>query len=452
MEILKSVSDTALNDAIKADKSLKVYKRRWIILLLFALCSGCNSSHWIQYSIITNIIVKYYGISRLIVDWTSIVYMALYIPLVFPASWLLQKKGLRMAVILGAILLAIGSWIKVFSTKPDGFPIALVGQTIIGISQMFTLGIPARLAAVWFPYYQISTATALGVFGNQIGIAVGFVLPPLIVHEGGNIGNELYYLHLGTAMAATIIFICIYFFFEASPKSPPSKAQEKLLTEKSNDRNKHKFSSSLKRLFQNLDFVLLLISFALNIGAFYAYSTLLNQLIISHFPNATEDAGAIGLILIIGGILGAISWGIILDKTHKYKETTIIIYLLAVVGMAGFTLSLEKEVMSLTYVSSIFLGFFMNGYLTVGYEFGAELTYPESEATSSGLLNAGGELCGVISVLVAGVVLDKYGAFVTNLLLVALLVFGFLLCIFVNGKRLHRLAATRQPVSILSVS
>lgn len=168
--------------------------------------------------------------------------------------------------------------------------------------------------------------------------------------------------------------------------------------------------------------------------------------------NATEDAGAIGLILIIGGILGAISWGIILDKTHKYKETTIIIYLLAVVGMAGFTLSLEKEVMSLTYVSSIFLGFFMNGYLTVGYEFGAELTYPESEATSSGLLNAGGELCGVISVLVAGVVLDKYGAFVTNLLLVALLVFGFLLCIFVNGKRLHRLAATRQPVSILSVS
>lgn len=58
--------------------------------------------------------------------------------------------------------------IKVFSTKPEGFPIALVGQTIIGISQMFTLGIPARLAAVWFPYYQISTATALGVFGNQV--------------------------------------------------------------------------------------------------------------------------------------------------------------------------------------------------------------------------------------------------------------------------------------------
>lgn len=51
----------------------------------------------------------------------------------------------------------------------------------------------------------------------------------------------------------------------------------------------------------------------------------------------------------------------------------------------------------------------MNGYLTVGYEFGAELTYPESEATSSGLLNASGELCGVMSVIVAEIILKQYG-------------------------------------------
>jgi hypothetical protein len=32
--------------------------------------------------------------------------------------------------------------------------------------------------------------------------------------------------------------------------------------------------------------------------------------------------------------------------------------------------------------------FFMTGYLPVGFEFAAELTYPEPEGTSSGLLNA----------------------------------------------------------------
>lgn len=77
-------------------------------------------------------------------------------------------QGLRIAVSLGAFLLAVGSWIKVFSAEPNRFQIAFIGQTVVGISQMFTLGAPARLAAVWFPHHQVSTATAIGVFGNQV--------------------------------------------------------------------------------------------------------------------------------------------------------------------------------------------------------------------------------------------------------------------------------------------
>lgn len=61
--------------------------------------------------------------------------------------------------------------------------------------------------------------------------------------------------------------------------------------------------------------------------------------------------------------------------------------------------------------------FFMNGYLTVGYEFGAELTYPESEATSSGLLNASGELCGVLAVILAEIILKSFSKFITVYLL-----------------------------------
>lgn len=59
----------------------------------------------------------------------------------------------------------------------------------------------------------------------------------------------------------------------------------------------------------------------------------------------------------------------------------------------------------------------MNGYITVGYEFGAELTYPHAETTTSGLLNAAGELCGVVAVLVAGAVLEVCGSTATNLAL-----------------------------------
>lgn len=38
------------------------------------------------------------------------------------------------------------------------------------------------------------------------------------------------------------------------------------------------------------------------------------------------------------------------------------------------------------------LRFFMTGYLPLGFEFAAEITYPESEATSSGMLNASAQV------------------------------------------------------------
>ena len=52
----------------------------------------------------------------------------------------------------------------------DKFWLTFIAQTIVGSSQVFILGIPPRLAAVWFGPEQVSTACAAGVFGNQVHI------------------------------------------------------------------------------------------------------------------------------------------------------------------------------------------------------------------------------------------------------------------------------------------
>lgn len=45
--------------------------------------------------------------------------------------------------------------------------------------------------------------------------------------------------------------------------------------------------------------------------------------------------------------------------------------------------------------------FFMTGYLPLGFEFAVELTYPESEGTSSGLLNCSAQVgCSAFRLLV----------------------------------------------------
>ena len=77
-------------------------------------------------------------------------------------------QGLRIAVLLGSFGTAVGSWIKVLSASPGLFWVAFCGQTIVAMSQIFILGIPPLLAAVWFGPDQVSTATSIGVFGNQV--------------------------------------------------------------------------------------------------------------------------------------------------------------------------------------------------------------------------------------------------------------------------------------------
>ena len=56
-------------------------------------------------------------------------------------------------------------------------------------------------------------------------------------------------------------------------------------------------------------------------------------------------------------------------------------------------LSNEEAIPAIAGICSFVIGrFFMTGYLPVGFEFAAELTYPESEGTSSGLLNASAQV------------------------------------------------------------
>lgn len=72
-------------------KKCQVYRIRWFVLALFVMYSASNSLQWIQFSIIADVITEFYGVEYTAVNWTSQIYMVLYIPFIFPASYLLDK-------------------------------------------------------------------------------------------------------------------------------------------------------------------------------------------------------------------------------------------------------------------------------------------------------------------------------------------------------------------------
>lgn len=67
--------------------------------------------------------------------------------------------------------------------------------------------------------------------------------------------------------------------FQAAPKLPPSQAQAVNRSAPSVP-----FATSVKNLVTNPRFMLLLVSYGINVGVFYAISTLLNQIVLVYYP------------------------------------------------------------------------------------------------------------------------------------------------------------------------
>jgi len=85
----------------------------------------------------------------------------------------------------------------------------------------------------------------------------------------------------------------------------------------------------------------------------------------------------------------------------------------------------------------------MTGYLAVGYELAAELTYPESEGTSSGMLNAVVQVFGIIFTLVYGWIFNTAGDKKANLFLAGSLVLGTIFTAMIPSD-LRRQAAQQK--------
>ncbi|KAL1237481.1 putative MFS-type transporter -like protein [Trichinella pseudospiralis] len=417
-----------------------LYKRRWIVLTIFCMLSMSNSFQWIQYATVGNVIVNYYDVSYTAVDWTSLIYMIAYIPLILPATWVMDRYGLRLVLILGSFGNCLGSWIKCTSAAPTRFAISFLGQTIVGSSQIFILCVPPKLAAVWFGHNEVSTATAIGVFGNQVGIALGFWIPTLFVHSSAveqDITYGLRKLYFLTATLTSAVFLAVLLGVSERPPLPPSIAQSLI---NNSTYTKGQFKQSVYSLAKQASFVQLAFTYGLNVGAFYAVSTLLNQTLLPYFPNEEKNIGIVGLLIVLTGLLGSVLCGWWLDRTKMFKFILTITYAASLLGMIIYTVCIEKGSIEIVFLAASILGFSMTGYLPLGLEYAAEITYPISEGITSGIMNGSAQVFGVILTLSVGQILQQFSVLAGNITMIVTLTIGLILTALINAENKRQTA------------
>lgn len=64
-------------------------------------------------------------------------------------------KGVRVGMLIGGAGTAFGTILKVFSVRTDGFWLVLLCQGIVAATQTLILGLPPKLAAIWFGPNQV---------------------------------------------------------------------------------------------------------------------------------------------------------------------------------------------------------------------------------------------------------------------------------------------------------
>ncbi|XP_066576327.1 solute carrier family 49 member A3 isoform X2 [Amia ocellicauda] len=333
----------------------KVYRRRWFILVVICLLNSSNAMIWLSFAPVADQTAQYFNVTLDQINWLSLIYMVVAIPVSFGTTWMLDTLGLKTSLILSSWLNMTGSilrFISILSKYPTWlmfYPLLMFGQTLCALAQPLVIFSPTKMAALWFPEHQRATANMIASMSNPLGILFANILSPLIVKNESGLP-----LMLGIyAFPASIACLLATLFIRASaPPTPPSASAE--------TSNSEPFLKGMK-----LDF-----------------------------------AGLCGALFIVFGVVGAFLLGLFVDKTKKFTEVTKINMCLAALACIAFALvsQMKHQNFAIAAASSLF-GFFGFSIYPVAMELSVECSYPIGEATSAGLIFISGQVQSIVYII-----------------------------------------------------
>lgn len=213
-----------------------------------------------------------------------------------PAGWIAERRGMRVAMLLGITLETAGAGLSAWS---HSYGMLLAARFVCGVGGSIYLGSAVGLTAAWFRGRELATANglvtgvaftvgaAVGLFGWHSAVAVLGWRPALLV--GAAVG--------------LLTFLLMAALFPA----PPGKEDDVLDGE-------HLGAESLRRVFGSP--VLWIMGLALlgGYGSYFSAAQLLPHYAQDSLKLDAASAEAISAILLVSGIPGSFLGGWLVDR------------------------------------------------------------------------------------------------------------------------------------------
>jgi cyanate permease len=267
------------------------------------------------------------------------------------------------------------------------------------------------VAARWFPIQERATASGLGSLAMYLGIVLGMMLTPWLVISTGV--NNMLLIYGAVALVAGLLFLVFTRERPPTPASPPGQEERSLVFE------------GLKQMMRNQNFILLLVIFFIGLGVFNSVTTWIEDILRPRGFSILQ-AGIIGGVMVLGGILGALVVPLLSDRYRRRVPFILISLVMATLGLVGIVFLGSY---SLLLLSAFVMGFFLLSAGPIGFQYGAEITFPAPEGTSNGMLLLMGQISGILFILAMDLFKDPATGSMTASLLVltVLMVIGLLL-------------------------
>lgn len=224
----------------------------------------------------------FYNVSSLRVSMLSMSYMIVYILLALPASWLVDTKGFRLSMGIGAVVTAVFGLLRgVFAAN---FTIVTIAQFGLAVGQPFLINSITKVAARWFPVNERATAAGIATMAGYLGMIVAMVCTPLLTVKYGL--EKMLLLYGYAAVASALIFILLS---KEGTGSPSAESEEPA------ELNMKKAGSPLRKS----NFIYLVLCVAIVMGIFNAVMTWIENLLMDAMQNIVLGGFPLSLVLLI---------------------------------------------------------------------------------------------------------------------------------------------------------
>ncbi len=384
----------------------RVYSYRWVVLVAYMIVAAISQLLWLSFATITPIVEDVFAVTELDVGLLSMVWPLLFIFLSIPTGMLIDKKGFNLTVTIGAILMALFAVLRI--PAGDDFTLLLIFQAGAALGQPFVLNSVSKIATLWFPLKERALATGLGTMGLFLGMIIALALTPFLVPEGATLAELTMMLAIYAVIALAGAFLFVLLAREKPPTPPEVSEAEEIPT----------FSlKGMGKILKTKNFLILESLFLIGIGLFVGLITWLEK-ILEPSGIGMEQAGIIGGLIIVGGIIGSIVIPAISDKIMRRKPFAIIN-----LAVAAPMLFLLVETTDFTFlgVAGFILGFFLMSALPIGLEMSAELSGSVMAGSASSFLWLLGEVGSVAFILGMESIKSMTGAWYDSVIVLLIL-------------------------------